>query len=201
MKKIVRRYIRYIRYLFQWIFKEKIRGLDFSMRDISLLKQTGGVLHGYSKTDESHLKEIFNGLNISSNDSFLDVGCGKGAVLRFAYRYPFSDIRGIDLDSRLITIAEKNFSILKMNDRIRVTATDALKFEEYGNYTVFYFFNPFCEEIFKQVIEKINRDKKGKVTIIYHNPAYYKVIEDQGGVMINKLYDKVKSYNTYIYEL
>lgn len=43
MKKIIKRYFRYVKYIIQWLFLEKFRGLDFTMRDTHLLAKSGGI--------------------------------------------------------------------------------------------------------------------------------------------------------------
>ena len=109
-EKRLRRYARYFKYISQWLFAEKIWGLDFTMRDTSLLKQSGGVLHGYSKTDEKHAKEIFERIHVSESKKIIDIGCGKGAFLREASKYPFGKIAGIEYDERIASIAKRNFN-------------------------------------------------------------------------------------------
>lgn len=193
---------RYIKYGIQYFFYEKPRGLDFTMRDMHLLEETNGTLHGYSKTNEKHLRKIFNYLNVSESDSLLDIGCGKGVVLKEAAKYPFVKIAGIDIDGNLIKIAKRNFEVLKMQDRVTCMEADALKFQEYGNYNVFFFFNPFGEEIFGEVINKIIEEsyKKKKIYIVYHNPRYASEIEKSNKFLkVEEMYDPSKRYMTNIY--
>lgn len=201
VEKRINRYRRYVKYMFQWLFCEKIRGLDFTMRDKSLIEKSGGVLHGYAKTDDKHCIDILQSLNITPDDSIIDIGCGKGNVLRIAYKYPFKRIKGIDLDERLVRIAKKNFNILKMNDRISVSAGDAVKYKKYYEYNILYLANPFGRDIMEKVIKRIVGSKKGKIRIVYYNPTCAEVIEKYGGVKKKVLFDKSKSYYTYIYEL
>lgn len=87
MKDFLIRTRRYLLYLIQYFFYEKPRGLDFTMRDTTLLRESGGVYHGYCKTNAKHLKDIFGRLENGKELNFLDVGSGKGAVLREAARY------------------------------------------------------------------------------------------------------------------
>lgn len=56
---------RYFLFSIQYFLKEKPKGLDFTMRDTSLIKKSHGMYHGYSKTDENHLKEIFDSLSFA----------------------------------------------------------------------------------------------------------------------------------------
>lgn len=199
--KTIHRIKRYIKYGLQYFLLEKPRGLDFTMRDTHLLREGKG-LHGYSKTNEKHIREIFQILEINEEDCLLDIGCGKGCVLKEAVSYPFKMIAGIDIDSRLIEIARKNFKILKLSDKVKPMAEDALAYQGYDQFNMFFFFNPFGEDIMRAVIDKIVKDnvKKKRVFIIYHNPVYHKVIEDiKCFILLKELYEPEKQYKTYIY--
>ncbi|MDO4291948.1 MAG: hypothetical protein Q4C65_01840, partial [Eubacteriales bacterium] len=79
-------FTRRLRFLFQYLVLEKPRGLDFTMRELALLQESKGRYSGYSKTDERHLRAIFDGLSYQECSRFLDIGCGKGVVLREAAR-------------------------------------------------------------------------------------------------------------------
>lgn len=197
----MKRIRRYGKYLFEWIFMEKIRGLDFTMKDTHLIRETGGRLHGYSKTDEAHAKQIFHVMGADKKKKLLDVGCGKGAFLREASKYPFGRIAGIEIDTALVKIAKRNFKILGLESRISVYCSDALEFEHYDAFNVFYFFNPFDREIMTKVVEKIQKSRKcnGEYYIVLHNPICADVIEKNGGKLVEKLYDRMKSYETRIY--
>lgn len=195
----VNRYRRYIKYMSQWFFLEKVRGLDFTMRDTSLISQSGGVFHGYSKTDESHAKLIFDLLGVSNDMRLLDVGCGNGAFLREGAKYPFGEIAGLEYVPELSEIAKRNFKRLHLTDRIMIFTGDATKFKKYGNYNVFYFFNPFDTDIMNKVMERIVTENSENKWIILHNPVCADVIESYGGIEIHRLYDEVKSYETVIY--
>lgn len=198
------RYKRYVCYTAEWLFKEKIHGLDFTMRDLSLINETDGVLHGYSKTDESHAESIFEKLNELcpiEKLKLLDVGCGKGVFLRKADMYPFKKISGIEYSEEIARIAKKNFKILGLDDRIKVYHIDAINFDYYSVFNVFYFFNPFEKEIMDRVMGRIVDSVKSKYWVILHNPVSAEIVEKYGGKEKVRLYDKAKSYETIIYEL
>lgn len=197
----IKRFKRYSIYMVQSI-AERLHGLDFTMRDTSLIAESGGRLHGYSKTDESHAKKILDSLNVNKDSKLLDVGCGKGAFLREASKYPFGKITGIEIDKRLVRIAKKNFRILNLDGRIKIFQSDALEFEHYGTYNIFYFFNPFEKEVMDPVVDKIamSKRKSREYYMILHNPTCMDVIESKGGALVRKLYDPMKSYETYIYK-
>ena len=199
---------RYLLFLGEYLFLEKPRGLDFTMRDIRLYRKSAGKYHGYSKTDEKHLREIFRSLDFSRCRRLLDVGCGKGVVLKEAARFPFERIAGIELQKKLAETAERNFRILGLADRISCLQADAEEFDGYGDYDVFFFFNPFSEEIFTYVIDRILKSAKddGPVTFIYHNPQYLDTLEervkrfvrDPACVRKTVFHDKRKNYDTCI---
>ena len=200
-ENIFKRFRRYARYTFEYIFIEKPRGLDFSMRDTRLLSETNGIMHGYSKTDSAHIKEIFSKLTIDNSVKILDVGCGKGAFIRRACKEKFGAVGGIEYDKQTYDICKKNFERLKMLDKINIYNCDARDFPHYGDYNVFYFFNPFDKEIMDKVMDKIIDSRKEKIYIILHNPVAADIVEAHGGKMTARLYDKVKSYWTNIYEI
>lgn len=194
---------RYLRFGIQYLFLEKTRGLDFTMRDLSLLKKSEGLYHGYSKTPEKHLQEIFDSLTFTGGERLLDVGCGKGVVLRAASGYPFEKVAGIEIDERLVEIAAKNFRILKMENQVQCFQADATEFEGYGDYNVFFLSNPFSGTVMKKVVDKLKQvSEKNPITIIYYNPVYMEIFEQEGNVtIIKQLYDKTKDYRTCIFQM
>lgn len=208
VKSLFYRYRRYMLFLIEYYLLEKPRGLDFTMRDITLLKDSGGQLSGYSKISERHLRHILNYLmtmNGVESECLLDVGCGKGVVLKEAIKYPFQKVAGIEIQENLVEIAEKNFKILNIDDKTKCIHTDALKFDDYKSYSVFFFCNPFGKEIFAKVLDHIIIQNKGlnkRIYIIYYNPVHKQVIEDMGIFKLEfTMFDKLKQYNTYIYSL
>ncbi|MCI5585822.1 MAG: hypothetical protein MR383_09850 [Lachnospiraceae bacterium] len=87
---------RYLVYMLQYLFYEKPRGLDFTMKDTKIFKKSSGRYHGYSKTNEKHLREIFQTLPYEKGLRFLDVGSGKGVALKEAVKFPFEEVAGIE---------------------------------------------------------------------------------------------------------
>lgn len=207
-RALANRIERYLIFLAEYLFMERPRGLDFTMRDTRLYRKSDGKYHGYSKTDEGHLREIFRKLDFSRGRKLLDVGCGKGVVLKEAAKFPFEKIAGIELQEELVKTAEKNFRILGLEGRISCMQADALTFDSYGEFDVFFFFNPFSEEVFKRVIDRIleNRRRDGPLTFIYHNPQYLDMLEERlrraasepEHIRKTVLHDKRKNYDTCI---
>ncbi len=195
---------RYLRFSIQYFLLEKPRGLDFTMRDTSLLKESGGIYHGYSKSNEPHIREIFNRISCKGA-RLLDVGCGKGVVLKEALKFPFAKVAGIEISQELVQIAKKNFKIMGISDRITCIHADAAAFDGYGGYDVFFFFNPFSEEIMQKTVDKIFQSRAAgddKITVIYHNPRFLSVFEKNAQVLEKTmLHDGMKDYDTCILRL
>lgn len=204
MKKLYR-WRRYLFFAIEYYLYEKPRGLDFTMRDLEPAKNGDISSHGYSKTYEKHLKAIFEKLPLLEELNLLDVGCGKGVVLKEAAKYPFRKIEGIDINDKLIQTASRNFKKLRLDQRVKCEEKNALEYEEYGNFNVFFFFNPFDREVFEAVVDKIlqaTKNKQKHIYFIYHNPVFAEVLEERRIFTLQyKLYDSMKQYDTYIYEV
>lgn len=155
MKKYFIRARRYLYFLAQVFLYEKPKGLDFTMRDTAIYGKSNGKYHGYSKTSERHLREIFGRIHNKESMSFLDIGCGKGVVLKEAAKCSFQKVDGIELQSNLVKTARKNFQILGIADRVHCIHADAVEFELYEEYNIFFLFNPFPAEILEKVIKRI----------------------------------------------
>ena len=76
-----------------------------------------------SPSASPELIQVLNAQNFSSKDSILDIGCGKGSVLRLLLKYPFLEIGGIEISKSLFDICTRNMQ--KINDsRIKLTLID-----------------------------------------------------------------------------
>ncbi|MGN0306931.1 MAG: methyltransferase domain-containing protein [Lachnospiraceae bacterium] len=197
------RWKRYFIFALQYYLLEKPRGLDFTMRDMEIPEGNDALAHGYSKTNEKHLRDIFQKLPFEDELSILDIGCGKGVVLKEAAKYPFHKIGGIDLNTSLVKIAQKNLRKLHLDQRVSCEEVNALEYKGYGDYNVFFFFNPFPEDVLAKVLDRIiekTRENGKGICIIYHNPLFHHIVEAKGIFALeNKLYDSLKQYETYIY--
>ena len=197
-----RRLERYFLFTAQVLFLEKPRGLDFTMRDTGLFNRSEGRYHGYSKTNEKHLRDIFGRLDYSTERKLLDVGCGKGVVLKEASRFPFGKVAGIELQPELVRIARRNLNRLRLTDRVSCIQADAISFDGYGDYNVYFFFNPFSEEVMEKVMDRILESRGGRwqdAVFIYHNPRYLRILEERlPGAEKSMLYDRRKGYETCI---
>lgn len=182
-------------------FHEWLRGLDFTMPDrmYDRKRNDGGM---YLVSSEKIVSELMGMVDKRKYPGFLDVGCGKGFILWKAYQSGFKKIGGVEYDEKLTEICNKNMKRLKLTDYMTVTCTDAREFENYGDYDVFYFFNPFKGDIMQTVIDKICTQCAGReIMIMYYRPRYPEPIENTGFfTKIRTLYDEERHYDIAVYQ-
>ena len=157
------------------ILLDRFRGLDFyrsvayQIDDGSDYECTHLRLHGMlNKICRKAVKE----------DSILDVGCGKGCMLCFFSKYPFSLVDGIEYNPE---IARNNME--KLGLKARVFLMDAADFTQWKNYNWFYFYNPFPERVMDiclcDIINSLRTDPR-RLHIIYVNPVCHKLLPEHG---------------------
>jgi hypothetical protein len=110
------------------------------------------------------LYNVLTKLNISNNDSIIDIGSGKGFALTIMNLFPFKKILGVEITSNDFNISNKNFEILNITN-IQTQNIDINNFNDYSNFNYYYFYNPFSEIIFENIIKNINSNSY----VIYKN--------------------------------
>ena len=128
----------------------------------------------------------------------LDLGCGKGLMLLFFSRMPFDRVAGIEYDGNLCGKARDNLSKTRDNlsktrdksrkardklNRIRIYQTDATDFSLYGEYDIFYLYNPFDGQTLDRCMDKILDSLEARpreLTVFYCNPVYADRLRDRG---------------------
>lgn len=140
--------------------------------------------HHYQGASYFILFSIFKKLPPETrNFPFIDYGCGKGRALFVAEQCGFLNLIGVDIAKELIDDANANKAVyLKKNKQSNIDFLfeDATKYQIPHNTQVFYFFNPFGEDIMQQVINNIIESVKTnprKIYCIYLNPKYKAVFE------------------------
>ena len=150
---VLKRYRRGAEYFFTSFFVEKPNGLDFSMRARDGWRAGN---NGYSLTPKDLFNELFTHVPPpSTNDCFIDIGCGKGGGLRYAMGYSFGRIAGIEIERPLYDIACNNFKKLQAMNRVELYNEDATTFQKYSEFNYFFLFNPFPTEIYCRVLDEI----------------------------------------------
>jgi len=160
---------------------EKSLGVTFDDSDIcldSLHIDSPNKQHGFSYIPctgvavRTLLDSIESGLN---GFSFVDFGSGEGRSLIVAAGYPFESITGVEFADELHQSAlrniEKASSFVGGDSRLRSICVDAARFEIPRRDCVLYFYNPFGEAVFEEVLKNIecaHRDCGAKYYIVFH---------------------------------
>jgi SAM-dependent methyltransferase len=163
----------------QKIYWDRFNGLDFltniEPEEVGLNSKEA---HKSSPSGNKYLEKVLTDLNISSQDSIIDIGCGKGSAMRTMLKFPFAQVHGIELSERIATIATRNFKRLNSN-RSRIFLGNACTFKEYESYNFIYFYNPFPENVMVPVIialiESI-RTFERELIIIYNNATCHDAV-------------------------
>jgi len=91
--------------------------------------------------------------------SFVDIGCGKGKVLLSALQYPFTRVTGVDFSIPLCRVAERNLAAARLLRRrcvdAQVVNADAAEYVIPDGPVIFFFANPFTDEIMTRVLTNI----------------------------------------------
>lgn len=179
---LFRRKINSLSILFTLLL-DRIRGYDF----VAIIEPEAAGLNPFeayrsSPSGGSHLISLLNVIKISPRDNILDIGCGKGSALRSMLSLPFNQIAGIELSKIVGDICKRNFSLIN-DKRVSVYACDALLFDAYSQFNIYYFYDPFPAKVFAQVLLKIrtsNIKNDHEQLIIYNNPTCHSLILQQG---------------------
>ena len=158
------------------ILKDKLFGYDF-LTTIPPEK-IGLDSNHFSRCSPSankYLINVINSLNISSEDSILDIGCGKGSVLKLLSKYKFKNICGIEISEELSKICKNNFR-KKGDSRIKIINKDAREFKNFNDFNIYYLYNPCSSEILSPIIKKIVETSNERKTLIYNFPKHEEIL-------------------------
>ncbi len=165
------------------ILLEKLQGLDFTRanqqpaelgldeKEVFIPSPSGG----------KHLRRILADLAIQPGDRVLDIGCAKGSAMRDLLRHPFAQVDGLELSPVLADVARRNFARLR-ETRVTVHCIDARRFTGYGDYSLFYLYNPFPPEILDTVLQQLvaQTPAGAERILIYNNPTGHDVMLRHG---------------------
>jgi SAM-dependent methyltransferase len=154
---------------------------------LTLAGENSDQNHHYQGASYFILFSIFNELPKETKTfPLIDYGCGKGRALFVAEQCGFTHLIGVDIAKELIDDANENKVIYKKKNpesSINFLFEDATRYQIPNDAQVFYFFNPFGEEIMQQVIHHIKESVKinpRKIYCIYLNPKYKAAFEKNG---------------------
>ncbi|MDX2172741.1 MAG: class I SAM-dependent methyltransferase [Bacteroidota bacterium] len=134
--------------------------------------------------------------------TFFDIGCGKGRAAFVAESCGYKKLMGIDLDEELILNANENLKIYKKREESKIDfyKSNALTFDYKNEPTVYFMFNPFNNDILKEVLDRILNATTSETYFIYMNPKHAGVFDDYHFELVNTI--KTKRYTeAVIYKL
>ena len=186
----------------EFVFRSRvlIQKIDLKNTYLEELNLSPERSHYHANSGGLHLEKVLRALKITSQDSVLDFGAGKGGALITMHRYPFAKIAGVEISQKLVDIAEANFNKLNISN-ISMTVSDAADFTDLADYNYFYFFSPFPSVVMKTVIANISASlacKPRRATIVYFNPVYHDdVITDSPFIKSTEFNHHKHSYFIY----
>jgi 16S rRNA A1518/A1519 N6-dimethyltransferase RsmA/KsgA/DIM1 with predicted DNA glycosylase/AP lyase activity len=163
--------------------KERFQGVDFATivepEEVGL--DSKFVVHS-SPSGNKYLIRILKDLQITNQDSILDIGCGKGSAMLAMLKFPFASVDGIELAMEIADIAIQNLTKLK-KQRWHVFNDNAITFKNYNSYNMLYMYHPFPEEIMRPVVANIHSSiasREQEMLLIYNNPVCHELIVNDG---------------------
>jgi precorrin-6B methylase 2 len=127
------------------------------------------------------INAILDHLQLSSNDVFVDLGCGKGRVVCCSSLRRIRQSIGVEYSPDLSAIAQRNANRVKKKlSPIKIITIDAQQFD-FTIGTVYYLFHPFGPKTLKNVIEGLHiglQRLPRPVRIVYVNPVHHDVFKE-----------------------
>lgn len=112
-----------------------------------------------------------------SDYAFIDFGSGKGRALLLACRYGFKRVIGVEFATELHGIAERNIETYRRrwapDATIVLINRNAVCYPIPDQKCVFYFFNPFGDQVLAEVVSNIEESydrRPRKMFFLYVNP-------------------------------
>jgi SAM-dependent methyltransferase len=172
------------KFLYRYLLiKERIKRVDFvtvvKPEEVGLDPKHVGHT---SPSGNKYLVRLLKDLQISDQDTILDIGCGKGSAMSVMLKFPFARVDGIELSKEVSEIAIRNLTNLK-RQRWHVFNGDAITYRDYNAYSMLYLYNPFPEEIMRHVIANLRSSIAGReqeILVIYNNPVCHQLFVKDG---------------------
>jgi SAM-dependent methyltransferase len=134
----------------------------------------------YGAMDYAGIKKVIAFLQLSEDDIFVDIGCGKGRIILYAAIQKIKKVIGIEYEKNLVDIARKNVASCKaLKTEIEVIQADAATFSITEG-TVFFLNNPFGHKTLLKVLDNIRNSiliYPRKVRIVYHGKPYQVLLD------------------------
>lgn len=121
------------------------------------------------------LGKVLKGLYLARNDSFVDIGCGKGRVIAYLLSRGFQcSITGIEINPEVASVA-KDWTANYNN--VEIVEGDAFGLD-YNDYNVLFMYRPMETDTFKLFINLL------EMTLTHSIRLYY-YVDGQSGYHLN----------------
>lgn len=122
-----------------------------------------GYTGSYS-TRYQTLDIVMQDVELTENDKFIDVGCGKGRVLSFLLgKNAKCSINGIEINEEAGSVAAK---WTEKFDNVNVIIGNAFDIN-CDDFNIYFFGRPFLPKTFLEYIEKMERELTHPITLVY----------------------------------
>ncbi len=165
------------------VMQDKMHGVDFfanmEIEETGVSEEKGNRYQATHVRALSFFKKYFK--KYPPKGAIIDIGCGKGQMLKFFSGFPFTRVDGLEYSSTVGEIAISNMN--KLNLSCRVFIGDASCFEDLDDYNYFYLFNPFPQPVVEKFIENLNKStarKQRDITVFYLTPVCYELFINNG---------------------
>lgn len=165
------------------VLSDKLNNLDFtSVCEPEELGYDPKIVKRSAPSGDKFLVNMLNDFDITTRDSILDIGCGKGSAIRKMLQFPFYQVDGIELSEHIAAIAIQNFKHLEVT-RTNIFIEDATKYTDYDNYNFIYLYDPFptsvMDFVVNSMINSLQRSPR-ELVIIYNNPVCHESLVNDG---------------------
>jgi predicted RNA methylase len=146
------------------------------------------TLGGYEPTPPEAFADLMSAMpGAPDGATFIDVGAGKGRVLLLAARHPFGRVLGLELDAKLVAIAQRNLRQASDPDRlvedVSMLHADATTASWPLGPLVVFLYNPFAGPVLAQMLDQLEASLQAhprSCRLVYLNPMFVDVLVDRG---------------------
>jgi SAM-dependent methyltransferase len=132
--------------------------------------------HDYEPSGWRSFKRAMKGVKVSSSDTFLDIGCGKGRVVEQAARRPFRRVLGVELSTELAEQARELAEGERDRRRcgsVEIVAADITTWRIPDDVTVIYVYNALSGDALVAMLDRIAESARRAprpLLMLYVNP-------------------------------
>ena len=144
------------------------------------------------------IDEVLKDLRLTSDDSFIDIGCGKGRVIAYLLdRGCPCKITGIEINPQVASVAKE---WTKAYPKVEIIEGDAFGLD-YNDYTVLFMYRPMETDTFKLFVELLEMQLNHSIKLYYYVDAqsgYY--LNDRPGWNLIKREEIFRIKGRYIHK-